>query len=75
VSFVTNFLEGREYERTSVQALMAAPYSRIVAMQLALIFGAWVVLLLKNPVPALAMLVLIKTAIDLRAHLKEHVLA
>ena len=72
VSFVTNFIGRREFERTSMQALMAAPYSRIMAMQLALIFGGWVVLLLKNPVPALALLVVVKTAVDLNAHRKEH---
>jgi hypothetical protein len=72
VSFVSNFLGQREYERTSVQALMAAPYGRIVAMQLTVIFGGWVVLLLNNPVPALATLVVMKTAMDLRAHRNEH---
>jgi hypothetical protein len=72
VSFVSNFLGRREYERTRVQALMAAPYSRIMVMQFTVIFGGWVVLLLKNPVPALALLVLIKTAMDLRAHRREH---
>ena len=72
VSFVSNFIGQREYERTSVQALMAAPYGRITVMQLTVIFGGWVVLLLNNPVPALALLVLVKTAMDLVAHRKEH---
>jgi hypothetical protein len=72
VSFVSNFIGQREYERTSVQALMAAPYGRIVAMQLTVIVGGWVVLLLNNPVPALALLVLLKTAMDFRAHKNEH---
>jgi hypothetical protein len=72
VSFVSNFIGGREYERTSVAALMAAPYSRIMVMHLTVLFGGWVVLLLNNPVPALALLVLLKTAMDLRAHAREH---
>jgi hypothetical protein len=72
VSFVSNFIGRREYEGASMQALMAAPYSRIMVMQMALIFGGWVVLLLKTPVPALALLVVIKTALDLAAHKKEH---
>ena len=72
VSFFTNFVGRREYEGATANALMTAPYSRIVVMQLALIFGGWVIMLLKSPVPALALLVLIKTAADFSAHRKEH---
>lgn len=55
-----------------MNALMVAPYNRIVVMQLALIFGGWIVMLLKSPVPALALLILFKTALDFTAHRKEH---
>ena len=72
VSFVSNFIGRREYERTTTQALMSAPYSRILVMQLTVIFGGWVVLLLKNPVPALALLVVLKIGADLMSHKKEH---
>jgi hypothetical protein len=72
ISFFDNFLGRREYERARMKDLMTAPYSRIVIMQLALIFGGWIVLLLGDPVPALALLVLLKTAIDFSAHRKEH---
>ena len=41
-------------------------------MQLALIFGGWIILLLKSPVPALALLVLFKTMLDFTAHRKAH---
>ena len=41
-------------------------------MQLTIIFGGWLVLLLNNPVPALALLVGVKTLADLQAHRKEH---
>jgi hypothetical protein len=41
-------------------------------MQLAIIFGGWLVVLLDNPVPALVLLVVFKIAIDLSAHRKEH---
>lgn len=75
VSFVTNFVGRREYEGATAKALMTAPYSRIIAMQVALIFGGWVIILLKSPVPVLALLVLIKTAADFSAHRKEHVSA
>ena len=52
---------------------MSAPYNRIVVMQLTVIFGGWIIMLLKNPVPALVLLVAIKTVVDFRAHRKEHV--
>ena len=68
VSFVDNFLGRREYVGATMKALMVAPYNRIVVMQLALIFGGWIVMLLKSPVPALALLILFKTALDFTAH-------
>jgi len=72
VSFVDNFLRRREYAGTTMKALMIAPYNRILVMQLALIFGGWIILLLKSPVPALALLIVFKTALDFSAHRKEH---
>jgi hypothetical protein len=72
ISFFDNFLGRREYERATVKELMTAPYSRIVVMQFALIFGGWIVLLLRSPVPALALLIVLKTALDFSAHRKEH---
>jgi hypothetical protein len=72
ISFVTNFLGRREYTAATMAALMTAPYNRIIVMQLALIFGGWIILLLKNPVPALAVLILVKTALDFSAHRTAH---
>lgn len=72
VSFFQNFLGRREYEGTTMTVLMTAPYNRIIVMQLALIFGGWIILLLKSPVPALALLILLKTALDFTAHRQEH---
>ena len=71
-SFMQNFLAHREYEGTKVQDLMKAPYGRIVVMQLTIIFGGWVVMLLKNTMPALVLLVVFKIVADLRAHYGEH---
>jgi hypothetical protein len=72
VSFVDNFLGRREYAGTTMKALMVAPYNRILVMQIALIFGGWLILLLKSTVPALALLIVFKTALDFTAHQKEH---
>jgi hypothetical protein len=72
VSFVDNFLGRREYAGATMKGLMMAPYGRIMVMQIALIFGGWIILLLKSPVPALALLIVFKTALDFTAHRKEH---
>lgn len=72
ISFVLNFIVRGEYKSTTVQYLMKAPYGRIVVMQLTLIFGGWVVMLLKDPTPALVLLVVFKMIADLRAHYGEH---
>jgi hypothetical protein len=72
VSFYSNFIGRREYARTTMNALMTRPYGRIVVMQLALIFGGWIIIALRSPVPALALLVVLKTILDFSAHRKEH---
>ena len=72
VSFFTNFVGQREYAGGSVKALMTAPYNRIIVMHLTLIFGGWIIMLIGMPVGALVVLVLLKTAVDLQAHRKEH---
>lgn len=72
ISFAVNFLGQREYAGATVQNLMAAPYKRVIVMHLTIIFGGWLTMLLKTPVPALALLILLKIAADLRAHTREH---
>jgi hypothetical protein len=72
ISFYSNFIRGREYLSETTQRLMSGPYSRIVIMQLTIIFGGWVVQMLRSPVPALAILVLLKISADFSAHRSEH---
>jgi hypothetical protein len=72
ISFSSNFVGRREYEQTSVSALMNAPYKRVIVMHLTLIFGGWIVLLFGMPDGALGLLLILKTAVDLRAHRNEH---
>jgi uncharacterized protein DUF6498 len=72
ISFFSNFIGRREYAGSAMNELMTAPYNRIVVMQLTVILGGWIVMLLKSPLPALAVLVLLKTAADFAAHRKEH---
>lgn len=72
VSFVTNFLRQHEYERTTVDEQMFAPYKRIVVMHLTILGGGWLVTFIGAPVVALVFLVVLKTAVDLVAHHREH---
>src|SRR5439155_1546388 len=72
VSFFSNFLGKREYATASISEVMTAPYNRIMVMQLAIIFGGWIIMLLNAPSGAVVLLVVLKTALDLRAHRKEH---
>ena len=70
-SFFWNYLKNGEYQRASLQTLMGQPYGRIVVLHLTVLFGGWIVMLLGSPVGALVVLVGLKTAADLRAHLAE----
>jgi hypothetical protein len=72
LSFWWNFLRGGEYRRTTPAALMFAPYRRLVALHLTIIFGALAVSLTGAPIAAVAILVGIKTLLDLGLHLSEH---
>ena len=72
MSFFVNFVGRREYAGETISALMIAPYRRIIVMHLTIIFGGGLVMLLDTPAPALALLVAIKTAVDWRAHRREH---
>jgi hypothetical protein len=72
ISFVSNFLGKQEYLRTTVAKEMNAPYGRMTVLHLTLIFGGWLVVLLSSPIWLLVMLLFIKTAVDLTAHIKQH---
>jgi hypothetical protein len=72
LSFWWNFLHGGEDRRTTAAALMFAPYRRLVALHITIIFGAFAVMFTGAPAAAVAVLVAIKTAIDLGLHLAEH---
>jgi hypothetical protein len=70
VSFVANIV--RRGERpTDAGAVMTGFYSRIVVMQVTIIFGAMLLFALGSPVWALALLVVVKTGVDALAHLRE----
>ena len=49
-----------------------ALYSHVVLMRVTLIFGGFLVMQLRDPVPVLLLFIFIKIILDVVAHLKEH---
>ncbi|MGJ3264618.1 MAG: DUF6498-containing protein [Salinarimonas sp.] len=72
VSFLVNFVAGGEMDRTSLGALMSAPYGRVVVLHVTIIFGGFAVQASGAPLLALALLVALKILVDLAAHVAEH---
>jgi hypothetical protein len=72
VSFVVNYLGGREYAQLDLRKLMMMPYGRIVVLHLTIIFGGFVTMVLGEPIWLIVVLVLVKVGVDLKMHLKEH---
>lgn len=71
-STMINYFGRREYVDQTTQKLMMAPYRRIVVLHLAILFGGWGVVALGSPLPLLVILIVGKTMLDLRMHLREH---
>jgi hypothetical protein len=71
LSFHLNFIGRREYEGRQVSQQMVEPYKRIIVMHVTIIFGGFLVLALGSAVPALMLLIVLKIAADVRAHLHE----
>jgi hypothetical protein len=71
ISYYVDFLRGREYERTTVDQQMFAPYRRMIVLHVTLIAGGWIIMTIGAPIGALVVFVVIKTGLDARAHLRE----
>ncbi|HUR69453.1 MAG TPA: DUF6498-containing protein [Candidatus Thermoplasmatota archaeon] len=71
VSYWTDHVRGPGGEARDPQRYFAAPYPRIVVMQVTIIFGAMLVGVFGQPALLLALFVVLKTAVDLGAHLRE----
>jgi len=72
ISYRINYVGRKEYERTGPVTLMVEPYRRVFVLHLTILFGALAVASVGAPVGALVVMVLAKTALDLRGHWKEH---
>ena len=71
-SFYTNFLGRKAYQGKTVKDQMSEPYSRIIFMQMILIFGGGLTMALGSPVPVLVIAIALKIFFDVKAHLKQH---
>ncbi len=70
-SFFWNYIRMGEYRRVELQKLMQQPYSRVVVLHLTIIGGGFLVMAVGSPTLGLLLLVVLKTGVDWRAHLKE----
>jgi hypothetical protein len=70
-SFAHNYWMSGEYRNASPQALMTQPYARVVVLHVAILIGGFGAAALGSPAVALVVLVVLKTGIDLKAHLAE----
>jgi hypothetical protein len=51
---------------------MFAPYRRLIALHLTIIFGSMAIMFIGAPAAAVAILVVVKTVLDVGLHLAEH---
>lgn len=72
VSYWINYVGEREYERSGPVTLMIEPYRRVLVLHLTIVLGAFAVAMIGAPVGAVAVMVLVKTILDLRGHWREH---
>jgi hypothetical protein len=67
-----NYLGRGEYRKVSPTEQAQQPYSRLVLLHLAIIFGGVVSLMLGSPLGSVVVLVILKLALDVRLHRREH---
>lgn len=71
-SFFRNYLGKGENRQIVLAKLMSQPYGRIIVLHVSIILGAFALLALGNPVLLLLILIVGKTGLDLKMHLREH---
>jgi hypothetical protein len=72
VSYWFNFVKGGEYLRVSPAGQMFAPYGRLVVLHITIIVGGMAIAFTGAPAAAVAILVLLKTVLDVGFHLAAH---
>lgn len=72
ISFIWNYVIGKEYLSLKLGDLMTRPYKRIVLMHVAIIAGGVPIMMVGSPVPLLCILIFLKTGMDIWLHVKSH---
>jgi uncharacterized protein DUF6498 len=72
VSFAFNYIGAGQYKSALVPALMFRPYGRVMVLHIVILGGGFLVATLGSPLIPLALLVVLKTGLDLFSHLREH---
>jgi len=73
ISFFYNFIRKKEYLKTNLQDQMGQPYLRIFVVHVTIIFGAFAVQFMNEPLLALLLMIALKIGVDVITHLKERV--
>lgn len=71
-SFIENFMGRNEHERLSAMQAMGLPYKRMMITHVALIAGGFFLIESGQPVGGLVILLLLKIALDVTFHRREH---
>ena len=61
----------REFKDSTPSTQLFAPYSRVMIMHITVLLGAFLIEFLGSPIYAIILLIMLKTLIDLKAHLRE----
>lgn len=72
VSFVQNFIGGKEYLTLTSARLMGRPYARIVLLHVAILAAGIPIMMVGSPVPLVFTLVFLKIGLDIWLHTKSH---
>ncbi len=74
VSFVTNYMWRKEYERTTLEVLFKLPWKRLLLLHVLILGVGFLIAVIPiiNSIVSLLLFTGLKIACDLRAHLKEH---
>jgi hypothetical protein len=75
ISFILNFIGHQEYRNKTVGKQMHEPYQRIIFMHLVIIIGAFLTSIIGDSIVVLMFIIIAKVVVDVRAHVKERMLA
>lgn len=73
ISFLQNFIGKKEYLSAAIAMEMIRPYKRIVVMHVTILASAFAIALspFDEPIIAVIILIVLKTILDFRSHIKE----